>query len=67
MGDIGFRPRHDEEDEEYYPNPLGGTGHVGQLTDGDDTEDDAAAWTFKHHIYISLQIGPFAIVFGRPE
>lgn len=66
----GFRPhRGDEDEEQYYPNPLGGVGHVADLRDAEDPdeEQDTPAWSFLHHIYVSIQVGPFVLVFGKPE
>ena len=65
---IGFQPggtpELEPDDPESEPTHV---GFVNQLTDSGGEESDLAAWSFVHHIYVAIQIGPFALVIGRPE
>lgn len=78
MARFGFeppdQPAPEDDDEESEPSHV---GHVGQLTvpkdfDVDDEEEDEddgpqTGWWFLNHVYVAVQIGPFAVVIGRPE
>lgn len=62
----GFRPGGYDPETEYQPEPVG-TGSVGYLSDQDPDEEEKSAWSFSRHVYLSIQIGPFALVLGRPD
>jgi hypothetical protein len=72
MSRIGFEPPDHPEwepaDDESVPSHV---GEIGQLTTTtEETTDDArddGEWLFRHHIYVAIQLGPFALVIGRPE
>ena len=59
---FGFRS-DEEYDEESTPI---GVGHASTL-DGSDDDDSSDGWSFEKHVYLAVQIGPFAFVLGRPE
>lgn len=60
---FGFRPASEEEPE-YEPEPPNyGIGHASTL--GGD--DDPGIIVFGRHIYLAVQVGPFAFVLGRPD
>ena len=73
MGRIGFEPPdHPEWEPDDAASEPAHVGAVGQLTvpkdlDEDDDGDELAEWTFKNHIYIAIQVGPFSLVLGRTE
>jgi len=56
----------EEDDEESVPSHV---GEIGQLTtkDEDKDDDDETGFTFTHHIYFAVHLGPFMFVVGRPE
>jgi hypothetical protein len=67
-------PSYDPDEYEDGPGEPGLTGHVGQLTvpkdfDNEDEDEDEQkpAWAFLHDIYVSIQVGPFVLVIGKPE
>lgn len=62
---LGFHPPDPSYDPDAYADApeLAGTGHAL----GADGDDDTAAWEFSRHVYIAVQIGPFAFVLGRPD
>lgn len=63
----GFRP--DSEEEEYEPETMNlGVGHAGGVSDAsNDDGDDDSGFSFTHHIYFAVHLGPFMLVIGRPE
>lgn len=65
--EVKFGFRSDEEYDEPEP-PNYGIGHAGGVSDPESSgSNEPGVIVFQHHLYFSVQIGPFVFALGRPE
>ena len=69
---FGFEPPDhppwEDDDAESEPAHVGSINQLTETSAKDEDEDEETpAWSFLHHIYLSIQVGPFVLVIGKPE